>query len=42
MRSIRAEGLVIDADEEREVLEEGRGRYRAQKQQMGPDGKLRL
>lgn len=34
---------MIDADEERgEALEEGRGRYRAQKQQMGPDGKLRL
>lgn len=35
--------MVIDADEERgEALEEGRGRYQPQEQQMGPDGKLRL
>lgn len=34
---------MIDADEEQGgALEEGRGRYRAQEQQMGPDGSLRL
>lgn len=34
---------VIDADEDRgDALEEGRGRYQSEEQQMGPDGELRL
>lgn len=41
-RSIRGDGSVIDADEEREALEEGRRRYQALEQQMGRDGKIRL